>query len=356
MIRQPLLEALEAEGHRLLLVVRTRVAPLAAYLFPRAELAVYAGDPHSLGFEPEAEVVAAVVAFRPELFVVAAYQHTRLEERLAEAVACPVIGFNGFFFPDGMSRIRLTQVVAVKEDLAEVEKNARLCAAILGRDVELGRPRMAATAEGIAEARERIATSGPFWAVAVGDTPAARIKNWRPEKWAELCRRAVEEKGLTLLFTGTTAEHESTEAIRAAMGEAGRRTATITDRPMSMAGMIGLLSLAEGYIGRDSGPMHMAAALGKPVVAVFGGGNWPRFVPAAETGTVFTVKMPCAGCGWRCHLETPECSTHVPVERVLRAVGEQSLFQVEELSERSSWRAWESKRPSSRRRKPGAPR
>lgn len=335
-IRQPMIAALEEAGHELLLVVREPVAPLAAYLFPRAEVAVCHGDPHWEGYEPAEELIAQVVAFRPEVFVVAAYQHTRLEERLAEALACPVIGFNGFLFPDGVSRIRLTRVVEVNEDLAEVEKNARLCGAILGREATLARPRMAATAEGVAEARERMATSGPFWAVAAGDTPAARIKNWRPEKWAELCRRAVEEKGLTLLFTGTTAEHESTEAIRAAMGEAGRRTRTMTDRPISMAGMIGLLSIAEGYIGRDSGPMHMAAALGKPVVAVFGGGNWPRFIPAAEAGAVFTVKMPCVGCGWRCHLETPECSTRVQVERVLRAVGERSPFQVEELSERSS--------------------
>jgi len=341
-IRQPMIGALEEAGHELLLVVRERVAPLAEYLFPRAKLVTFAGDPHLAEFEPAEDVAAAVVAFRPEVFVVAAYQHTRLEERMAEALpdGCSVIGFNGFFFPDGESRLRLTTTVNVAETLPEVEKNALLCAAILGKDLGLGRPRMAATLEGLAEARERLAElgldGGPFWAVAAGDTPAARIKNWRPEKWAEFCRRAVEEKGLRLLFTGTMAEHESTEAIRAAMGEAGRRTATMTGREMSLAGIIGLLSMAEGYIGRDSGPMHIAAALRKTVVAVFGGGNWPRFVPAAETGAVFTVKMPCAGCGWQCHLETPECSTHVPVERVLRAVGERRPFQVEELSERSS--------------------
>lgn len=65
--------------------------------------------------------------------------------------------------------------------------------------------------------------------------------------------------------------------------------------------------------------MHLAAALGKPVLAIFGGGHWPRFVPAARTGAVLTVTVPCSPCNWRCHVQDSWCLKAVPVEEALAA-------------------------------------
>ena len=39
--------------------------------------------------------------------------------------------------------------------------------------------------------------------------------------------------------------------------------------------------------------MHAAAALGKPLLAVFGGGTWPRFLPAVEPSVTVTVGVSC---------------------------------------------------------------
>jgi hypothetical protein len=82
--------------------------------------------------------------------------------------------------------------------------------------------------------------------------------------------------------------------------------------------------------------MHFAAAMGKPVLAVFGGGTWPRFIPAARAGAALTVDLPCRGCDWRCHLRVSWCVKNVPVEEAIAAFariqsGDNGPFTVREL-------------------------
>ena len=80
-----------------------------------------------------------------------------------------------------------------------------------------------------------------------------------------------------------------------------------------------LTQLSAGYVGHDTGPMHVAAAMNKPVLAVFGGGTWPRFRPAVAPSVALLVGVPCVGCGWVCAFEQPYCIKSVPAGEVLRA-------------------------------------
>lgn len=80
--------------------------------------------------------------------------------------------------------------------------------------------------------------------------------------------------------------------------------------------------------------MHLAAALGLPLLGVFGGGTWPRFVPRGATGIAMTVAMPCQGCDWRCHLPEPFCVTGLRPEDVVaawRRVPEMRNFEMLEI-------------------------
>src|SRR5207249_3521903 len=110
--------------------------------------------------------------------------------------------------------------------------------------------------------------------------------NWSIENWASTLSQAVKKYDREFLFIGTPDEYETTEAVRQLMGNAADATENICDKPDSLETTVGLLNLASGYIGRDTGPMHLAAALGKPVIALFGGGHWPCFTPAADPGVV----------------------------------------------------------------------
>src|SRR5215218_5295456 len=65
--------------------------------------------------------------------------------------------------------------------------------------------------------------------------------------------------------------------------------------------------------------MHVAAALGKPVLGVFGGGTWPQFTPRVTPSVAVMVGVACAGCDWSCSFDTSHCIKDVPVEEVARA-------------------------------------
>jgi hypothetical protein len=52
------------------------------------------------------------------------------------------------------------------------------------------------------------------------------------------------------------------------------------------------------------------------VVAAFGGGHWPRFLPRARRSFVATQELPCFGCGWECWLLDPACITTIEARAV----------------------------------------
>jgi GT2 family glycosyltransferase len=57
-----------------------------------------------------------------------------------------------------------------------------------------------------------------------------------------------------------------------------------------------------------------------PVVAVFGGGTWPRFTPAARRGVALVQPLPCFGCGWDCVFEDAPCLGGISVADVTAAL------------------------------------
>lgn len=335
-LRQPMYTALLRAGHDLLLVVRGLVAPLAAELFPEARVVTCSGNPYERGFT-SGDCLGEVLRFSPDLFVVAPFQHTQLEEQLAAALrGVPCVGFKGLLYqvrPDvtEVSSLRFARQVAPSLQMSELKKNNLLCDAVLGDHVELGPPEIQATKHGLEKAERLLEGAGLkgelFWAVCAGDAEFKSVKNWAPESWAEFCRRMVVDFGARLLFVGSTDEHASTLAIQEAMGDAGLRCVAATGEPMELATLTGVLALASGYAGKDTGPMHLAAALGKPVLAPFGGGHWPRFVPAAKRGAAITVNVPCAGCNWVCPLSRSYCVKDIPVEVMLEKAG--ALFRGE---------------------------
>jgi ADP-heptose:LPS heptosyltransferase len=75
----------------------------------------------------------------------------------------------------------------------------------------------------------------------------------------------------------------------------------------------------------DTGPMHLAAAVGTPIVAVFGPSDPRRYAPRGPHDRVVRVDLPCAPCNRirlppaRCTGRTPDCLALVTPERVFEA-------------------------------------
>jgi ADP-heptose:LPS heptosyltransferase/SAM-dependent methyltransferase len=341
-LRQPMYRALREAGHELMLIVRGSVEPLVKQVAPGARTVVlpaevYADDVDR-HWEMFAETVRAARAFAPDVLLVAPYRWTLFEERLSATLPAEVrrIGMSGHLYagdphagPARASAMRLDVVAEVREEQAEIEKNAALCAAVLGAPPYPIDPRLAADDAALAAAKQVLGglglEAGGYWVACVGGTAHVSIKTWPAEHWGRVLGEWVRRHGRRFLFVGLPDERPAADAVRRAMADAvgdeaaARHAALWLEPGSSIDDLLALTQLSAGYVGHDTGPMHVAAAMGKPVVAVFGGGTWPRFRPAVEPSVAVTVGVPCAGCGWACSFSTSHCIKQVPVGEVMRA-------------------------------------
>jgi ADP-heptose:LPS heptosyltransferase len=334
-MRQPLLAEVVARGHSMALVMRSFVVPLVPLIAPSADVFPVHGNPYTDDFvetwrDELCRISAGLKAWEPDLVVVGAYQRTYLDDYIVNSLpGIRSVGMSGFLYTGDAgygrrSDITFTQQVPVEEDLPEAEKYEALCRAVVAESIHLPPPALSIPDESRQKARAWLSSTGlepgQFWAVCAGSDIATHVRNWQPSHWAHVCEALVRDYGKALLFIGTPEENEPVLETLRLMGDATEHCVNICGAPPPLDILPGLLEMSVGYLGRDTGPMHMAAALGKPVVAVFGGGTWPRCIPAARTGALVTCAVPCVGCGWDCHLDESHCIRDVPVDRVLDEV------------------------------------
>lgn len=149
--------------------------------------------------------------------------------------------------------------------------------------------------------------------------PGARWlnKRWPVEHYAELVRqlaRANPEVRFALL--GGDADREMGTAIAKAEPQ---RCLDLTGK-ISLPQMIECLRLTEMMITNDTGPMHVAAALKKPVVGIFGPTEPRRTGPYGQFGNVLQGNVPCAPC------MKPVCTYSKPIE-CLRMISPMAVLQ-----------------------------
>lgn len=156
--------------------------------------------------------------------------------------------------------------------------------------------------------------------------PASRwqFKCWSVEKNAELIRCLLDEGERVVVSCAPDArEMEFVESI---LGQAGADVANLAGQ-LSLKELGALAQRAWLFVGVDSAPMHIAAAMGTPVVALFGPSGeleWgPWGVPHRVVTSTTHACRPCGidGCGGS---KISECLTTLPVVRVMAAIGELS--------------------------------
>ncbi len=151
--------------------------------------------------------------------------------------------------------------------------------------------------------------------VHVGATKPAN--RWQPASWTHLVRRLVDDLGATVHFTGSRAEVEEIESIRARLASTAERTVSHAGR-LSLQETGGLLRTARLFVGPDTGPLHLAVALGTPVVALFGAADPARTGPFQRADGVVRHLVPCAPCRRRtCHVDGHPCMRDLDPETVL---------------------------------------
>ncbi|UBF26522.1 lipopolysaccharide heptosyltransferase II [Kovacikia minuta CCNUW1] len=131
--------------------------------------------------------------------------------------------------------------------------------------------------------------SQPWVVIHPGATAASR--RYSPEGFAEVARRLVMDADCQIVFTGTAAEGELVERIRSAMG--------VDSYPLvgclGLADLAALLASAPLLIANNTGPVHMAAAVGTPVVDLYALTN-PQHTPWEVPHRVLFHDVPCKFC------------------------------------------------------------
>ncbi len=175
-------------------------------------------------------------------------------------------------------------------------------------------PRRPAVAEKVAMA----AADAPRW---IALHPGARWlnKRWPVTHFAALVKLlAVRQPAARFVLLGASGDAALTATVAAAAPERCLNLAGAT----SLWEMIEWVRRSDVVVTNDTGPMHVAAALGRPVVAIFGPTEPRRTGPYGQIDRVLTAGLPCAPCMTStCHFERPlECLRATTPERVAHAV------------------------------------
>ncbi len=164
-------------------------------------------------------------------------------------------------------------------------------------------------------ARFRLETDDPVLACCPG-SEFGPSKRWPPAAFAALIRQRVAAGWQTWLF-GAAGDAPATAAIMDTLTAAERERVHDLAGRTSLLEAVDLLSCCRAAVSNDSGLMHVAGALGLPVVAIYGSSS-PAFTPplGTEARTV-SLDLPCAPCFQRhCPLGHLDCLRRLPATRV----------------------------------------
>ncbi|MDE0637276.1 MAG: lipopolysaccharide heptosyltransferase II [Candidatus Poribacteria bacterium] len=166
----------------------------------------------------------------------------------------------------------------------------------------------------IANAETRLASLGignDVFLIGIHPGGSSFDKRWPEKQYAELADRLVHHYNATILLLHGPDEAELTHNIQEAM-----QSDAITYAPKTIRELGALLSRCNLVVCNDSGPMHLAAALDMPTVAIFGPTDHVAWRPMSENASIVRRDMPCWPCSaHKCKIGW-ECTKKLPVEMV----------------------------------------
>ena len=306
-----------------------------AALVPRGTEEVLAGNPdltgvfvldREAGYAGDLALVRALRRFEPDLVL-------EMGQGDREAILGCLSGARhrvGYVpgRPGAWRRIRLTRAVPWNGWQHVVETNLDLVRACCGVAAEASQPVLVVQPELRARMAERLTAAGmgPGQRLVVVH-PVSRwlFKAWPEANCAETIIRLVREIPVAVALTSGPRSGEIDTAnrilARAQLGRGGGPIINLIGHT-SVGELAALLELASLFIGVDSAPMHMAAALGVPVVALFGPSGEMSWGPWGEGHAVVASPYLCRPCGQDGCLgsKRSDCLEAITVQMVWEAV------------------------------------
>jgi len=159
-------------------------------------------------------------------------------------------------------------------------------------------------------------TERPFVVLHPGTSAWAAFKAWPPERYASLAAWIRDELGLTTIVTHGPGE----EALARRVANASQGSARVADALPGLGALASLVERSAAVVGADTGPVHLAAALDTPTVALFGPKDPALYAPFGASVEIVWNRVPCSPCSLR-WCPDPICMTtmdEAPVRDALR--------------------------------------
>ncbi len=164
-----------------------------------------------------------------------------------------------------------------------------------------------------------------------GETPCIAIhpgspvalKRWNPERYAELADCLIAQKRAKILFVGVKDEIPIINQIQNMMQGKAINIAGKTN----ITQLASILYVCNVFIGNDSGPMHLAAAVGTQTIGLYGPSDPKRFGPIGDKCQIIQKKFDCPPClGPTCRFGTEGCMSQIQVADVIQTLGNFEKF------------------------------
>lgn len=145
---------------------------------------------------------------------------------------------------------------------------------------------------------------------------SSAYKTWPAANYAELANRLHQRFNAKFIICGAHGDAEAaSDVIRRIRGP----VVNLVSRT-SLTQLAAVLESSGLYIGNDTGPLHVAVAVGIPTLGIMGGGHFGRFYPYGDLNKhrIAFKQMDCYGCNWNCIYDTTLCIQEISVDDVWR--------------------------------------
>ena len=182
-------------------------------------------------------------------------------------------------------------------------------------------PSLTVDAEGVARLRTalKLKDSGPVLALCPG-AAGGPAKRWPAVHYGAVASHLV-ARGWQVWVFGAKGEEGLAQELVTGLAPVARKNVSVLVGRTRLEDVVDLLSCADAVVANDSGLMHIAAALARPLVALYGPTS-PQFAPPLTSQCrILRLPLECSPCGQKiCPLGHGRCMWNLKPDRVIQAL------------------------------------
>lgn len=154
--------------------------------------------------------------------------------------------------------------------------------------------------------------------VVLAPTNEFYTKRWMPERFAEVAEVLI-ERGLQIVMTGAPTDEQRAQ-MQAVQKTTKQKLASLSS--LTIGELVAVIAGGKLFVGNDSGPAHIAAAVKTPLVVMFGPASSVRWSPWRAPSELVQNHFACNPCSmYKCEaFDEPECIRSISVAQVMGAV------------------------------------